>query len=735
MTYEFLQTLYKDVMLMMERIVVKRNDLARENETTETATAFELYYACLTGSRYFYNFGKFDRDILEKYLTPAEVTQCWYDADQIPEKYRASIVEDQSKRVIETFEEKNEYYRMLAGLPRVNDYQWIYVTDYRDIPSDIPIHQLTDEQISHLEIRGKIDELKEKYPDATYLDYLGVNKIDVITARLAKPFEILRLGSPMNAMTQKMFESEYYSSRRYIMATVYNRRMFTNKTLYDPIIGLLILTLAIRNTLVPNEAEYLNFEEILNAILESYGLLRYFEKFPFTFKRRLVLALDKILQVKGTDGVLVDICRIFSFDNFIANRYFLMKTQPKNIDGDVIFDPDVEKGYELNFVKANIEDHDINYTEENLMPYESIVNNDYLWQLTDEERRSIMSEDFNLMMTKYIDIEAAYDLSSLTFEVCYFLNLLLQSRDNMIKIRCTNMYATGGSSNVFTMILFLLAGLAKRSGFDGNIIYDPEHIAEILRFDFGNISEELQKIINSYEYQIDVNDKLVPGYTPIKLDRPIGTVNDNRMVEVYVNNRELYDAILKEMHNTTDIRKYIALSNAKECMYISTMEEVNFIKNDGTSANTYYEMLESMDPKLAKKLDSIDREKDANDLDKLLLYILEKLEELFSTEELKYLFLNTPNTYGTLIAKYLRTAINVFKASSVQLESINVFFNVGDSDPIRIIDQKVIHKTINADGYVHVYDDVALHKTIVADDVIMVGDKVYVNDGGINNDQ
>mgnify|MGYP000788012162 CR=1 FL=1 len=232
-----------------------------------------------------------------------------------------------------------------------------------------------------------------------------------------------------------------------------------------------------------------------------------------------------------------------------------------------------------------------------------------------------------------------------------------------------------------------------------------------------------------------MNDKLVPGYTPIKLDRPIGTVNDNRMVEVYVNNRELYDAILKEMHNTTDIRKYIALSNAKECMYISTMEEVNFIKNDGTSANTYYEMLESMDPKLAKKLDSIDREKDANDLDKLLLYILEKLEELFSTEELKYLFLNTPNTYGTLIAKYLRTAINVFKASSVQLESINVFFNVGDSDPIRIIDQKVIHKTINADGYVHVYDDVALHKTIVADDVIMVGDKVYINDGGINNDQ
>ena len=67
-----------------------------------------------------------------------------------------------------------------------------------------------------------------------------------------------------------MFEEEYYKARRYIMATLYNRDLFTNKTLYDPIIGVIMVTLAIRNTLVPNEAEYLNFEEILNAILESY---------------------------------------------------------------------------------------------------------------------------------------------------------------------------------------------------------------------------------------------------------------------------------------------------------------------------------------------------------------------------------------------------------------------------------------------------------------------------------
>ena len=157
------------------------------------------------------------------------------------------------------------------------------------------------------------------------------------------------------------------------------------------------------------------------------------------------------------------------------------------------------------------------------------------------------------------------------------------------------------------------------------------------------------------------------------------------------------------------------------------MEHKDFTKSDGTYANTYYEMLYDVDPKLAKKLDSLDVKEDANELDKLLIYILEKLEDLFSTPELKYLFLNTPNTYGTLISKYLRTAINVFKASSVQLESINVFFNVGDAEPVRVIDQKETHTKLHINEDVYVTDEVAFHKTIVVEDYVRTIDKPYTN--------
>ena len=157
------------------------------------------------------------------------------------------------------------------------------------------------------------------------------------------------------------------------------------------------------------------------------------------------------------------------------------------------------------------------------------------------------------------------------------------------------------------------------------------------------------------------------------------------------------------------------------------MEHEDFTKLDGTPAHTYYEMLDDLDPYLAAKLDSIDMKEKANDLDKLIIYILEKLEDLFNSEELHYLFLNTPSTYGALIEKYLRMAINVFKASSVQLDSINVFFRVGDHDPIRVIEQNIRHIKLGIDDTVYIDEEIATHKTIGVDDTVYGLDKAYYN--------
>ena len=758
MTYEFLQSLYDDLVLIASGIVVKRYDLARSYETAETAAAFELYNACINGSRYFKNFPSFEVKILEKYLEPSEVYACTINPNNIPTKYREQIVEDQAQWIIANYEEKNEYYRMLTGLPRTNDLRYIYILDQEDIPTDIPIHEMNNYQIAKLESRGIIERLKRERPDAEYLDFLGINKIDLLTARLAKPFEILRLGSPKNDRTLDLFQREYYGARRYVMATVYNRAILTTTELYDPVIGMMMLTLAIRNTLVPDENSYLSFEEILDAILDSYGMLGYFQRFPYMYKRKLVMAMDKLLQIKGTDGVILDICQLFQGTNFTANRYYLMKTNKKNEDGTIQFtggtDPktglpimDPVEDQDIAFLKSTIRDREMEYDQEAWTDYTQVTNNDYLWQLTQKEYEDLHSERFNLWMSKYIGIQAAYDVSSVTFEVCYFLNLLLQSGEKMQRMKIVNQYATGGNCDIYTAVVFMLDIMAKRSGFDGNIVYEPEHIAEILRFDFTDIEDELKQIRDSYEQLVDVDDKtdIVYGkYTnesdvPFRnLTEPNPITNRSNTIESYVNNRDYYDAILYEMHHTTDIRRYEALAKLKECLYISAMEKKDFTLSTGEAANTDHDMLMDIDPKLAAKIDSYDdakaekdpvyAEKRDKELNDLLLYILNKLEEFFNTDELQYLFLNTPNIFVSVISKYLRTAINVFKASTVQLESINVLFNVGDHDPIRIIDQKALHQHEIINDTVYIYDEIAFHKHLVIDDTAYVLDKAYTDE-------
>ena len=725
MTYEFITTLYNDVLSMLSKIVVKRPDLARGCETTETARAFELYLACLNGSRYFYNFASFDRDILNKYLDPDTVEKAYININNIPEEYREDIINDQATRVIETYTERNEYYRMLNGLPAMNNPIRIYVKDHENIDPTIPIHELSIEQISQLEIDGTLDRLRNENPNADYLNYLGPNKIDVVTARLAKPFEILRLGPPSSNRTREMLETEYYKARRFVLAAIHNEKLFHPgmRELYHPFIGILMLTLAIRNVLVPSEADYLNFEEILGAILESYGLLKYFERFPFIYKRNLVLALDKILANKGTDGVLIDICKVFNLFNFSANRYYLMKTYLKDANGNVIADNDNPEGnFDLNFVKSDIEEHEIDYNPEDMLSYEEVTNSDYLWQLTDEETLKMLKEEFNLMMTKYISIEACFDVTYLTFEVCCFINLVLYSRNNLSHMQVSNHYATGGSSSVWTMMVFLLAALARKSNFDGNIIYDPPAMAEIMQFNYGDIQEELTRIVNKYELQIDIDHTLLNGFNTIKLEKPLGYIDGNDAVKIYVKNKDLYDAILQEMAVTTDYRRYEVLVQLRDLLFFAASEEVTFTKIDGTPASTYYDMLQDVDPMLTKRLDDLE---DVDDLNELILYILEKLEDTFGSPEFEYLFMNTANSYNSIISRYLRTAINVFKASSVQLESINVVLYLGDHEPIRMIDDVYRNEDYYINDHITVTDTVAFNKTIVIEDTAYAGDKVY----------
>ena len=48
-----------------------------------------------------------------------------------------------------------------------------------------------------LESLGAFTKLREEYPEKTYLNYLGENRIDISVSRKAKNFELLRVWTAM----------------------------------------------------------------------------------------------------------------------------------------------------------------------------------------------------------------------------------------------------------------------------------------------------------------------------------------------------------------------------------------------------------------------------------------------------------------------------------------------------------------------------------------------------------
>ena len=723
MTYDFLESLYSDIISMCKGIVVKRQDLAIANETVDTIKEYEEYLACVKGDRNIYNYLSLDPNILSKYISPDLIGTCMRDRKQIPSDVLDNVITDMNAYVISKYVEHNEYYRMLTGLPALDDKDYIYIKGYSNIPEDVPIHQMTIDQVAFLESKGVLVNLQAAYPSKRYLHYIGIHRIDLIEAHQAKPFQILKLGKCSNNMVEEMFREEYHKARRYIMIEIYNKYLFVDRPLYEPMMGILILCLGIRNTLVPTEDAYLNFEEILNAILESYGILQYFERLPFIYKKRLVLALDKLYQNKGTDGVLIDICRLFSHDNLTAKRYYLLKTNSVDRDGNLIMSDDPNQKYDLNFLTVDVQDRDIDLTDENFLDYESIVNNDYLWQLNSDELTALKSEEFNLWMSKYISVEAAYDLSQLTYEVCFFINLLLSSRNNTGGIQVNNMYSINGSSDCFTMLIFMLSLMARRAGYDGNIYYDPPHIARLWKFDLEDLSTQLAELIDQYELPDELRYLFFDTSGKYRMNKPVGDVTANDMISVYSVNRDIFDTLQQAMLDTRNYEHYIALSNIKEMLFQSALTEVNFTKSNGNVASTYLDMLEDLDYSLYLKVINTPEE----DLDDVLLYVMEKMEYMYSHDILKYLFINTPNTSIALLAKYIRTTIEVFKASSVQLETINIFFYLGTDSPIRVFDELISHKVRGLDDQLNVKDEIVTHKTIVLEDYVRVQDKTYTN--------
>ena len=179
---ELINSFKKYLIAIVPNIVFKSVTEAEKYETMGTRFAGDQYVDARLGTDTFMSYlsGSFSESILNQVgiHDKSLIDDIHSDKFLIPEPLRDKVVELKRKEIIATYEEKNNYYRALIGLPDIDD-SFIYLNPevlesfgyYEDSKEDYdnnnlenltPLHLLPRNILETMESVGYLDELYDE---------------------------------------------------------------------------------------------------------------------------------------------------------------------------------------------------------------------------------------------------------------------------------------------------------------------------------------------------------------------------------------------------------------------------------------------------------------------------------------------------------------------------------------------------------------------------------------------
>ena len=382
------------------------------------------------------------------------------------------------------YDERNPYYRQFMGLPDKKS-DWIWVNNL-DASEDgyVKITDLTEEpdstKIYYTKIDGKyielgylsswydeetfeliadnfyilevvaihkvksssfpntyayyiqqrnIDFLIEKYPDLTYLRFIGKNYTAFYLHELPN-YSILQYENGiLTNIEQEYFFKAYNKARQQVIADyiegfdkrqpLYNLLMIEN-LLYFTVINY-------TNSYIEKYSVGIYSEKNLDDILNSHGYSKLTKISSYELKNRVVRNLNDLITNKGNNHILELILdRIIQDDNSVLKRYYLEKQYNTNNDGSIKID--TSKGLEnsINLVFREVPAVELDNAtneEETYREYDELIDNDELWGgLTDDDteamrntkrtklKKQLLALNFNSILTRYISLISTVDI-------------------------------------------------------------------------------------------------------------------------------------------------------------------------------------------------------------------------------------------------------------------------------------------------------------------------------------
>lgn len=711
-----LTQLYNDFITVLQQTAIKYNILAEKYETVETKRDADAYVnACLMKDK-FETYLKYDRDIIADLLGLDMtfqyniVEEYHNDNSLIPFNLRDEFLKRQRNKIISQYIEKNNYYRMLNGQPDIEDHMGNFVFVERDIAdqygidSDTPIHLLSENKISLLQTLGYIDKLIERYPDKKYLRFLGNRKIDIVTARTAKNFAVLRIPYDVSATMWDRFAYTYEQCREYFMTCIYITEYRNTIDYYDNFIALCIMVMTIQQVIarvIKDTIERNFFDDYCVRTLFSVYGIPYYTYMDSGIKRQIVQDLNILVLTKGTNKVLYDIASILGYDRLKIYKYYLMKVQKFDINGvPVVYytgevDPqtgekilDYEKMYNVYFQKVELKDRD---TYKSLLDvtnhrtYEEVTSGDPFWLEDDSLFTEVYKSEYNFVETKYLGVSISYRLSKILFENVYLLKMIFEKKDEIPGIRLSlPKVSPFAEVSLFDAIVALCAMTCKQNNLKGEILTRPSAIMHVIGFNFEKDFETIKK-------DIEANPYLDNSLTQFFKDSSTYTIDG--VNNLYKNIVGLYETIVDKMSTTQNIEVYDAYRKLYETLYYTDENQKMFwigsdYEGNPIYAKTFMEYLQVMNPDLYDLIDKTDRDH----FYEYVNHICQKIMAIIP--DLKYL--GVMSGRSETMEKMLVDLICFFKSYTTDMLGLNILY-IFDMKPellLRLIDEVHIHKTI-----------------------------------------
>lgn len=497
-----LQDLFTDIQKIIEFMELKDLKAAEAAETSESKASAEMWLRA--------NYKKDSYSTYKNYWTIAMFKQIdnnakyndikvWMaDPTRIPASYRDVLLEKGRQIFLDSYEEKNDYYRKLNGLPPIEtpESEFIYLSDeLREklhAPNE-PIHKLSSLIQNRYMSTEEYQKVLLDNPDKEYLKYLGLYKIDILTARNAKDFEIIRYPldrSDINPHLINIFSSLYADYREYVMVTLYNKQFEDLYENYRNFMGVLILSftlLQISNKGIEgiNNKNFLD-DSVLHTILSMYGIPNDL-LLPNEIRRDLVININKLIQDKGTSNVYYDIVDILGYENINISKLLLIKDQ--NFDEENDYATSSENIKDPYFLQVDLKDQNIYDTittgNAPLNDYKKITDSDSTWWDLPDTREILKNSKYNIADSKYITIEAVIPQIKYLFESIYFAKMIIDNRTytDTFMIELPEIFGNE-SVSLYDIMIFIIAAMCMNNNLTGEFVTEEGLLKAAAGFNF-----------------------------------------------------------------------------------------------------------------------------------------------------------------------------------------------------------------------------------------------------------